>query len=253
MTTAQIPKQPKHGHVWERDKPTLGAFILFVLVALGGVGYAIYQGFQHGSDVSRISAAEGCNGRLFQDYLNRVAALQNLQDQNTAIQRRYDRDIAAATDAAQRARAYLALRSAAASVDANKASLGAIISAGTPPAGCKIVVTTVPPTLAPRLSPTAHATRSRSSSPSSVSNLPPLPSTVFVTVTRTITAPGAVVTLTIPGPQTTTTVTVNPGQRTIHVTRTATATVTVHPNQRTVTATRTVTVTRRPTRTTTHP
>jgi hypothetical protein len=257
MTTTQIPRQPKHGHAWERDKPTLGAFILFVALTLAAGAYALVQNFQHASDVHRLKADEECQAQVFRDNLNRNAALSHLRDQYDGAQRRLDarwaRDVVV-QDVNDIPAAYNAFRAEVAEIDRQKASLGAVISASELPPGCSLVLASRSPTPLPSL--TVHPPASSTGGTTS-SNLPPLPSTVFVTVTRTttVTAPGAVVTLTIPGPQTTTTVTVNPGQRTVHVTRTATTTVTVHPNQRTVTASRTVTVTvtRRPTRTTTHP
>src|SRR6266487_5970023 len=89
MTTMTQPKQPKHGSRWARDKPTLGAVVLFLLLALGFGIAALVTGFDKAASSRRMERDERCNGQIQVDDLNRRRALSDLNERDKAAVNRW--------------------------------------------------------------------------------------------------------------------------------------------------------------------
>lgn len=256
MATASLPPQPKHGRDWARDKPTLGAVILILLVGIAFGVTAILQGFSTGHTNEKIKHDEECQAQIQQDNFNRNKALTDLNARDKAaanrLMRRIIEDIQVGKTA-DLSRAWDAYRADVNSNDKARASLGQLLTGSALPSNCKLKLGSVAPTRLPGAS-------SGTPRPSSTS-LPPLSTTVTTmvtaqrtaTVTRTLGGHVQTFTATIPGPVLTRRITITVSRRGPTIARTATVTTTTTrtvpraPITRTVTvrvtATRVVTVT----------
>jgi len=219
--------RPKHASQW----PTTGAVILSLILAIGFGILALIGQFKQARTHRNLRADEQCQAQVFQENLNRARILARLSEERDAAQyaldARWARDVfllnhgqtAAGADIPK---AYEALRSKVAAINAEQAAQGALLSATEPPPGCRLPLTTAPGSTPPSLSiPTGRTTRPRATS---TTTLPPLPNIVILRFTTTATVFIHGRDILIPGPRTTVTIHMRPVR-----TKTVTVTVTARP------------------------
>jgi hypothetical protein len=217
MTTTKIPRQGRH--TWARDRPTLGAVVLFLLIALAFGVTAIAQGFSSAHTNQKVARDEECLAQVQHANLNRNAALSDLNDRDRDAVNEWIHRVS--LDVQDRnvgdiPRAYNAYRLAVQANDRARASYGALVSGTALPENCR------PPTVhsAPSTLPTIASPKPTTH----VVVLPPLGTsteTSFATVTVTVAGP--TLTVFLHGPTSTETFTVS---RRVKLTRTVTRTIT---------------------------
>lgn len=249
MSTTELPhippKSPKHGPSWAKDRPTLGAVILFLLIAIAFGITTMITGFSNADVNAKIRRDEKCLGQIQTENLNRNRVLSELAEQERAALNRFIARVSndvLVNNVADIPRAYEAYRLDVQDIDALRAKQGQLLSASALPSNCKLPLAADTGTSLPPIS----TTRSRAPLPqltTATATLTPPPVTTTVGGVTTITAE-------VPGPTRTITITIRPGQPTRTITRAPpTVTVAMRPTRTiTVTVSRTATVTRTVTR-----